>query len=301
MPELAEVELARRSWEPGLGQGIVAIDTHPRTRVYRDTPASTIESALSHKILLSSRAHGKRLLFSFGPRSRRDQEGTSDSRPATTPRAKLHLELHLGMSGRLFIAAPGHPAAKHDHFVIRTRELALVYSDYRQFGRVHLHAPVDDPWSELPIEVLDRRFTLAYLRKLTARRAGSTLKALLLDQAVFPGVGNWMADEICWRLPCHPADRMGDLDLAQVRKVSRQVCRGAMLHVANKNSPRDGSEGFSPGRYVEQVPPRSWLFQHRWKAGGTCPRCRSELARSTVATRTTAWCPTCQAVSSSRS
>ena len=153
MPELAEVELARRIWEPGLGQGIVAIDTHPRTRVYRDTPASTIESALSHKILLSSRAHGKRLLFSFGPRSRRDQEGTSDSRSATTPRAKLHLELHLGMSGRLFIAAPDHPAAKHDHFVLRTRELALVYSDYRQFGRVHLHAPVDDPWSELPIEV----------------------------------------------------------------------------------------------------------------------------------------------------
>ncbi|MDP7497496.1 MAG: hypothetical protein QGI77_13735, partial [Roseibacillus sp.] len=108
------------------------------------------------------------------------------------------------------------------------------------------------------------------------------------------GVGNWMADEISWRIPCHPGMRLQEIDLARVRTVSRQVCRGALRHVADKNAPRDGARGFSPGRYVEQVPPRSWLFQHRWKAGGYCPRCRSSLARGTIATRTTAWCPTCQ-------
>ena len=43
MPELAEVELARRIWEPGLGKRIVAVDTHPRTRIFRDTSAARIE------------------------------------------------------------------------------------------------------------------------------------------------------------------------------------------------------------------------------------------------------------------
>lgn len=290
MPELAEVELARRIWEPGLGQRILAIDSHPRTRVYRDTPAESIETTLSNKYIVRSRSHGKRLLFSFGPGPPRGSQLETSNLKLET-----HLELHLGMSGRLFLAPPDYEVSKHDHFVIRTGKLALVYSDYRQFGRVFLHEPGLDPWAALPLEVLDRRFRAAYLRTLTARRSGTTFKALLLDQSVFPGIGNWMADEICWRIPCHPSTKLGDLDLALVCKVSRQVCRGAMRHVADKNAPRDGTEGFSPGRYVEQVPPRSWLFQHRWKPGGSCPRCRTELSRGTIATRTTAWCRACQA------
>lgn len=286
MPELAEVELARRVWEPGLGERIVAIETHPRTRVFRDTPAVRIERAITDTTLTTSRSHGKRLLFSFADppiRSRPD--------PA---RFRLHLELHLGMSGRLLLSSPDQPATKHDHFILRTRNLSLVYSDYRQFGRVTLCETVDDPWADLPPQVLDRHFTLAHLKRLTTRRAGTTVKALLLDQGTFPGVGNWMADEICWRLPCHPTTAIGHLDLALLRRVSRQVCRGALRHVADKNAPREGADGFSPGNYVEQVPPRAWLFQHRWKPGGACPRCRSPLARTTVASRTTAFCPVCQ-------
>lgn len=290
MPELAEVELARRIWEPGLGRPVVGIDTHPRTRVFRDTPAQKIEEALLGQVLVDSRTHGKRLLFSFA-----DQKAAMRPVLAEAPSLTcLHLEVHLGMAGRLLLAPADHPAAKHDHFVLRTPELALVYSDYRQFGRVYLHEHRQDPWGVLPPEVLSPRFTLAHLRRATTRRSGTAVKALLLDQSLFPGVGNWMADEICWRLPAHPATPLNGLDLARLRKVSRQVCRGAIRHVADKNAPRDGREGFSPGRYVEEVPPPSWLFQHRWRAGGRCPRCRNPLERSTVASRTTAWCPRCQ-------
>ena len=76
MPELAEVELARRIWEPGIGQRILAVDSHPRTRVYRDTPASILESTLPNSFIVSSRTHGKRLLFSFGDRSSCNSTGT---------------------------------------------------------------------------------------------------------------------------------------------------------------------------------------------------------------------------------
>ncbi|RCL39765.1 MAG: Fpg/Nei family DNA glycosylase [Verrucomicrobia bacterium] len=284
MPELAEVELARRIWEPAQGQEVIAVESHPETRVYRDTPAGEIQTHLTRKMMVDSRTHGKRLLFGF-----------SDS--LTKPSAGdpvIYLEVHLGMSGRLFLADPYHCPDKHDHFVLRTKNLSLVYSDYRQFGRVYLHQQDHKPWETLPLEVLHAKFTLAYLRQLTTRRKGTSLKALLLDQSIFPGIGNWMADEICWRLFRFPGTPLQELDLAVIRRVSRQVCRGALRHVADKNSPRDGKRGFSPGSYVEQVPPSSWLFQHRWKAGGTCPRCHSPLERCTIATRTTAWCPRCQ-------
>jgi formamidopyrimidine-DNA glycosylase len=42
--------------------------------------------------------------------------------------------------------------------------------------------------------------------------------------------------------------------------------------------------------------PDSWLFNHRWKAGGRCPRegCDEPLKRETIRGRTTCWCPRCQ-------
>jgi formamidopyrimidine-DNA glycosylase len=41
-------------------------------------------------------------------------------------------------------------------------------------------------------------------------------------------------------------------------------------------------------------PPTSWLFPHRWKSGGLCPRDGTKLLRAMVGGRTTAWCPQCQ-------
>lgn len=278
MPELAEVELARRIWAPAIGGKVAAVETHPKTRVYRDTPARAIEAALTNATFRDSHSHGKRLLFVF----RKDEE-------------ILPLEVHLGMSGRLALALQDHVPHKHDHLILRFKECALVFNDYRQFGRAHLHED-PNPWAELPPEVLDRRFTLAHVQGLLARRPRTTLKALILDQSCFPGIGNWMADEICWRMGLHPATVTGELDAASLRKETQFVTRGALKYIADKNEGqlKDPSEGFSAGGYVARVPPSNWLFQHRWKKGGHCPHCQSELDRATIATRTTAWCPQCQ-------
>lgn len=278
MPELAEVELARRIWSPGLGQKVLSVETHPKTRVYRDTPAAAIKDALTGATLVESRAHGKRLLFTF----QKDKE-------------VFPLEVHLGMAGRLAIAASDHEEHKHDHLLLRQKGVTLIYNDYRQFGRAHLHYEAD-PWATLPPELLSRQFTLAHVQALLAKRPRTSLKALILDQGGFPGIGNWMADEICWRMGLHPATATAEVDAASLRKETQFVTRGALKHVADKNESlfSDASKGFAAGGYVSQVPPKSWLFQHRWKKGGHCPKCHTELARATIATRTTAWCPQCQ-------
>ncbi|MDP0490721.1 MAG: DNA-formamidopyrimidine glycosylase family protein [Verrucomicrobiota bacterium JB023] len=278
MPELAEVELARRLWLPAEGEILQTVDTHPRTRIYRDTPASAIEKRLKGARLVASRSHGKRLLFIF-----------------TREALSLPLEIHLGMSGRLQLAPQDHDPHKHDHLILRTSNFSLVFNDYRQFGRAHLHEE-PNPWEHLPPEILSRSFTLAYIEEKLKKRARTNLKALLLDQNAFPGIGNWMADEICWRLRLHPATPTAELNAEALRNETRWVTKGALRHVADKNQNLVGQvdKGFSPGSYVAQVPPASWLFQHRWTKGGTCPRCRTDLERATIAARTTAWCPACQ-------
>ncbi|MDB3941321.1 hypothetical protein N9406_10165, partial [Verrucomicrobiales bacterium] len=98
------------------------------------------------------------------------------------------------------------------------------------------------------------------------------------------GIGNWMADEICWRLQIPPATRSGELtdeQLDAVWKITRQVSRDALRVIGDD----------------WKTPPNSWLFNHRWKDGGNCPRrgCGTGLERADLRGRTTCWCPQCQA------
>ncbi len=271
MPELAEVELARRQWAAFHGEPITRVTTHLKARIYRDCPAPALR-VLEGLTLLRSRAHGKRMLFTFGP--------------------ELHLEVHLGMSGKLSVGPQDHKEQKHDHLILHTSEAALIFNDYRMFGRVMLH-DCANPWADFPPQPQDSKFSVSRMRKLIEKHPKKPLKALLLDQNACPGVGNWMADEICWRLGLHPGVPCLGLNPALVRKEIRFVSLGAIKHVADKNTTAS-VDGFAPGTYVAQVPPKNWLFQHRWKKGGHCPKCGDALERDTIATRTTAWCPTCQ-------
>ena len=107
------------------------------------------------------------------------------------------------------------------------------------------------------------------------------IKAALLLQDGFPGIGNWMADEILWRAGLKPSTRAGRLGEAareRLWKEIRFVCREALKKIG-----KDFSD-----------PPADWLFHERWGRGGQCPKHRVVLARSVIGGRTTAWCARCQ-------
>lgn len=264
MPELAEVEFYRRQWTSGLNQRVIRVHLNREKRVLRGIDVDQMERGLTGARLVESFAHGKQMLFGF-------------SSPAW-------LGVHLGMTGELRTEGRDFLPGKHDHFVLFQEERALVFSDPRLFGRLLFHSGPEQPswWTGRPPDLLSREFTPAALRQFLQRRSGSPIKAVLLMQERFPGVGNWMADEILWRSRLHPSSRAGVLNSRQtgvLYEQIRRVCCGALKIVS-----RDFSD-----------PPKSWLFQHRWKNGGLCPRDGAELARKDIGGRTTCWCPKCQA------
>ncbi len=263
MPELAEVEFYRKQWSPGLGQTIEKVLLHPKARIFREADSTAIGKALKGSRLVDSLAHGKQMCFRF----------SNDS----------WLGIHLGMSGRLQTAHPEIVPSRHEHLVLVTDKLALVFTDPRMFGKV-LHDRSASPpvwWAGLPPQPQESAFDRKRFREILSRHPRQPLKALLLDQESFPGVGNWMADEILWRARIHPASRPLELSAykrGQLFGKVKEVCADALRVI--------GTDWGNP--------PDSWLFNHRWKRGGTCPVSGQPLEFITVGGRTTCYSPAIQ-------
>lgn len=271
MPELAEVDYFRQQWNPGIGQRINAVEVNSAARIFRELDAPVLAAALTGATLRASFAQAKQMLFQFS--------------------GGRWLGLHLGMTGRLLCEAKQYQGGKWDHLILRQAGQTLVFRDPRQFGLLKLHAGKMPPvwWTDLPPAILSDGFTCAAMAAFLKRRGKSPLKAVLLMQERFPGVGNWMADEILWRSGLHPAMLAGVLsptELETLYRKIREVCADALRAIA-------GAGGELPPDLNVNIP-ESWLFWHRWRDGGHCPRDDEALQRKAIGGRTSCWCPVCQ-------
>ena len=267
MPELAEVEYMRRRWDAALEDAVTSVEFHPRARIFRGVDTAALARGLTGATLTSSHRSGKQMLFACGDSG--------------------WLGLHLGMTGELRVEASAYPINRHDHLVLRQRARTLVFADPRMFGAVEWTPGTQPPawWRDRPPEIMEPAFTAERLQAFLARRAKAPLKTVLLMQEMFPGIGNWMADEVLWRAALHPARSAGSLDAvacAALHRALRFVCRGALRSIVR------GVEG----HWAD--PPRGWLFHERWVDGGRCPRTGSPLVRETIGGRTTCWSPAVQ-------
>ena len=263
MPELAEVAYACSQWTVGIGHKVKEVTAHPTSRVYRDLDRSQLQKKITGSILSASDTHGKQMLFSFSNNN--------------------WLGIHLGMTGNLFSEPPHYKAQKHDALLVRQTNRTLAFRDPRQFGRIRLGEGNDPPhwWSDLPISMLREEFNSDILSGALKRHSRRPLKALLLDQRYFPGMGNWMADEVLWRSKIHPA-QLG----SQISKIKQVTLFEQIIFVVKGAMNSVGQHGGDP--------PEDWLFHSRWKNGQICPQTKSLLIREQIGGRTTCWCPALQ-------
>lgn len=158
-----------------------------------------------------------------------------------------------------------------------------------RFGRIRL---IDCPGDKIrqnsplvengPDPVVDKDiFTEQYLREIMRKRH-VPVKALILNQAIISGVGNWVADESLYHARLHPeqySNEFSDEEIKRLHESIRYVCQTAVDLLAE-------SDKF----------PDSWLFAHRWgkgKGSGSLPS-GEKLAWITVGGRTSCYCPALQ-------
>lgn len=285
MPELPEVESARSLVEAHcLGAKVLRVDFNEDgtfdEKIFAGTTEKDFRKALVGRTVAASKRRGKHMWWELS--------GSSGSTSSSSPL------FHFGMTGAMTIKGKG--AMKYKAFAVDvdswpprfaklvvtfSNGIALAYTDPRRFGRVRLVAgdvEASPPISELGFDPLtDMPDETTFAAHFTPRAA--PVKAVLLNQKVAAGVGNWIADEVLYQAAIHPEQPANSLTHAQLCRM-----RDAMSTVVTL--------ACEAGADADKFP-AEWLFHHRWGkvAGEVSGRAISFI---TVGGRTTAFVPQVQ-------
>lgn len=257
MPELPDVEGFRRVLaEHGTRRRIRGVRVADPQILHGVSAKALRETLVGHRFGKPER-HGKWLIVPLSNRA--------------------ILLLHFGMTGSIVWTDTGAPPHPHDRVSFAVRDGELRFRDMRKLQGIWLVADRASAGRRLA-DVGPDALAIGRDRFDEVTGTGRQLKATLIDQSALAGLGNLLADEICWHARVHPRRRGDTLTATERRKLY-----AAMRRVLRTAIPT----GRVPGR-------RSWLTGHRDDPGQACPRCGTTLRRGRAAGRGTVWCPECQ-------
>ncbi len=272
MPELPEVETIANGLNMRVaGDRIESVWVGNKPEPLKSTAAeisSTLEGAKIERV----RRVGKHIVFDL----------------KSTKNASRHpisqWIVHLGMTGKMLVAAPETEALKHTHLVAKLasgRELRFV--DPRRFGRLEVQQnSFSGPGAE-PLQINLEDFSRLF------HGSKAPIKGALLNQKLLHGVGNIYADEALIRAHIRPRRRANTLTTAELRKLHAAVQKVLQAAIA--------AGGSSISDYVD-ADGEAGLFQIQHRAygreGKPCLKCKTPIKKIVVAGRGTHYCPQCQ-------
>ena len=273
MPELPEVETIRSGLEPHLvGRTFEHVEIRD-PRLTRPHDPQEVAAELAGETVESLERRGKYLVVRF-----------------ETGRVLL---IHLRMTGGLLLQAnaPPHDDPYRRAVVKLDNGSDVAYRDVRRFGTWLLLEPGElDPYLESRVgaEPLGRGLTARRLAEPLGRRR-APLKAVVLDQRLFAGVGNIYADEALWWARLNPLRPGNELTSDEVAALVRGIRRALRLGIARQGATlRDyrAADGASGAMQEE--------FRVYGRDGQPCRRCGHSIEKTRVAGRGTWYCPNCQ-------
>jgi len=261
-----------------VGRSLDAVEAVPDTIVYKSQPAEVVAQVLRGATVVNTGRKGKYFWLELADRG--------------------VLLGHLGMSG--WIRQIGgasekrlvsHGSAPLDNPEGRPKFLKLLMSagdntvamtDGRRLARIWLGTRAQDDASiaALGPDCMDEPRTGSEIAAVLLKR-NAPIKALLLDQTLFAGVGNWVADEVLYHARIAPGRAPSGFSAAEFGRLS-----DALVHVLQLSVELDADAD----RY-----PEDWLFNARWGgAKGAQEVAGKKIIRETIGGRTTAWVPELQ-------
>ena len=260
MPELPEVETSRREvMKSCRGRTIVSVFAKDDRIVFDGIVPRTFAAKMKGRRIVGSGRHGKQYWLVL------------DKPPFPI--------FHYGMTGWMDVYRDALDRPRFCKMELLLDDGTRIgYRDPRRLGRIRLrkdpeHEP---PVSELGFDPLNDMESLDYFRDAFAIRK-APVKAVLLDQKFCAGIGNWIADEICYQTKVDPRKRANEMALPEIRRVRKKLT-DIIAHAVKV--------GADDSKF-----PRIWLFHYRWGKKAAVDGKGRSIEFITVGGRTTAWVP----------
>ena len=267
MPELPEVEtVARQIRQHYLNKRLLKIDALPCI-IFQNIRAQQFNKLLEGKVLQEIDRYGKFMIWNV---------------------EQLYPVFHLGMSGIFLREKSRSLYPRHIHISFQFEDDSWLYfQDVRKFSKIYLyHSPPDFPG--LGIDVTRENFTLNNFKKLL-NLTNVTIKAVLMDQRLFAGIGNIYANEILFDARVHPRRPAGSLNAGEVRRLYEST-----LKIIQAAIERFGTS-YTAYMTVEGTTGDNQNFLRVYqKAGEPCPVCGSKIEKINLNSRSTFFCKKCQ-------
>jgi formamidopyrimidine-DNA glycosylase len=268
MPELPEVEHARRRLLVILGEGTPIVDAAALDPIVVPQTAAAWREAVVGRRIEGAERIGKNVVVRLS--------------------GDHALWFHLGMTGHVVpIARGASELPRFTRWWIETKHGRACLADGRRLGRSVAGAR-DEVQRLAKLDALGPdALSIPDAAALRARfaRAKGPIKAALLDQSRIAGIGNIQAAEALWRAKIHPERPVPRLTTEQWTRLAAAI-RASLEHALA--TMRDDEDVV----YVEAGGPNP--FQVYDREGEPCPRCGAKIAREVARGRSTYFCPRCQ-------
>jgi formamidopyrimidine-DNA glycosylase len=139
-----------------------------------------------------------------------------------------HLLSHLGMTGGWRISRQ-KIMEKHTHLQFEGEHAGekffIAYVDPRRFGHMYLfdEQQAQEKLKELGVDLKSPDFTFEYFKNSLLKYPARLIKVTLLDQSLFAGTGNYIANEICARAYVRPDRVVKTLTTKELKKLYQSV------------------------------------------------------------------------------
>ena len=264
MPELPEVETIRFQLSAYLPFAIESLTTTPGLK----QNILHTDLAIKGKTITSIKRKGKMLDFIFDDGS--------------------HLLSHLGMTGT-WLVGETIKSGKHTHLTLKSKTHTLAYDDPRRFGHMYYYSneEAQKKLSDLGTDLAD--IGLDELKASIRRYPERALKVTLLDQKLFAGSGNYIANEICARAGIRPTRKCGKVRSEEFPKILKAIKAVLEPALASGGTTFQGGYRDSTGERGEGVQHLVVFYQK------ICQICKkTPVKRIILAQRGTYYCPHCQ-------
>ncbi len=257
MPELPEVESYKRYFDStSLNKTIKDVKVLDEG-ILLNISGKNFESKLKGEKFKSTFRHGKYLF-------------------AEISESKI-VVMHFGMTGFLNYFKNDNEASNHIRVLFNfSNGFHLGYDCQRKFGKVSLISNFDEfiKRKRLGTDPYSSNLNYNKFTELLKKKTGN-IKAALLDQKTFAGIGNLYSDEILFQANIHPSSilkHFKENDFIAVFKSMKKILNEAVKRKA-----------------VFESYPESWLVLFR-EDDEKCPRCNGKISHKTIGGRTSYFC-----------